>query len=241
MQEKYCKFIGVGSEGIETLLEFKEKIEKNCSLEEITLNQDIDKESVRNILDGVEILLIAFNSEDKRESDIVKAISFMATEKRILCIGFDLSLKENKEDMGLNHVIKLNKYNFATVGDMINMMIEAVDEATFLAIDFYDLKEIFENGKAVKYSLERFKKDASIDEVAKTLVEETYTTVGDAVNKKAVVLFEMPKGLVEEELLYINDITMKISEILGDTYDIIYSVNSVDSNKDTYKVCLLSK
>ena len=43
MEEKYSKFIGVGSEGVETLNSFKNKLEKNFSFEEINLNQDVVK------------------------------------------------------------------------------------------------------------------------------------------------------------------------------------------------------
>ena len=50
MEEKYSKFIGVGSEGIETLNSFKNKLEKNFSFEEINLNQDVDKEYVNDKL-----------------------------------------------------------------------------------------------------------------------------------------------------------------------------------------------
>ena len=100
MEEKYSKFIGIGQEGIETLNAFKNKLEKNFSFEEINLKQDVDKDYVRALLDGIEVLVLTYNSEDKKVRDIVKAISFMAVERRVLCIGLDSSLKENKDEMG---------------------------------------------------------------------------------------------------------------------------------------------
>ena len=42
MQEKYAKLIGIGEEGIETLNNFKGKLEENFSFENINLN-GIDK------------------------------------------------------------------------------------------------------------------------------------------------------------------------------------------------------
>ena len=93
MEEKYSKFIGIGQEGIETLNAFKNKLEKNFSFEEINLKQDVDKDYVRALLDGIEVLVLTYNSEDKKVRDIVKAISFMAVERRVLCIGLDSSLK----------------------------------------------------------------------------------------------------------------------------------------------------
>ena len=99
MEEKYSKFIGIGQEGIETLNAFKNKLEKNFSFEEINLKQDVDKDYVRALLDGIEVLVLTYNSEDKKVRDIVKAISFMAVERRVLCIGLDSSLKENKDEI----------------------------------------------------------------------------------------------------------------------------------------------
>ncbi|MEG0051422.1 MAG: cell division protein [Terrisporobacter sp.] len=241
MEEKYTKFIGVGADGIETLNSFKNKLEKNCSFEEINLQQDVDKEYVRTLLDGIEILFISYNSEDKRVNDIVKAVSFMASERRVLCIGIDSSLKENKEEMGLDKDIKINKYNFEKIQDLINIVVESVDENLFLAIDFTDLKEIFAKESAITYSIEVFEKNASAEEIAKALTEETYTTTGDQVKKKAIVFYEMPQNLIENELMFINNINMKINEIIGNTYDILFSFNSINANNEKYKICLITK
>ncbi|MCC3868397.1 cell division protein [Terrisporobacter mayombei] len=241
MEEKYSKFIGVGNEGIKTLNSFKNKLEKNFSLEEINLNQDVDKEYVRALLDGIEILFISYNSEEAKVKDIVKAISFMANERRVICIGLDNSLKENKDGMGLDKEIKINKYNSEKVQDLMNIVVEAVDENLFLAIDYTDLKEVFSKDSAISYSIEEFEKEATIDEIAKLLTEETYTTVGEEVKKKALVFYEMPQNLIENNLMFINDVNMKINEILGNTYDIMFSYNATNHNNDKVKICLISK
>ena len=143
MEEKYSKFIGIGQEGIETLNAFKNKLEKNFSFEEINLKQDVDKDYVRALLDGIEVLVLTYNSEDKKVRDIVKAISFMAVERRVLCIGLDSSLKENKDEMGVDQEIKINKYNFEKIQDLLNIVVESIDENVFLAIDLTDLRDIF--------------------------------------------------------------------------------------------------
>ena len=173
MEEKYSKFIGIGSEGIETLNSFKNKLEKNFSFEEINLNQDVDKEYVRALLDGIEVLILSYNSEDKKVRDIVKAISFMAVERRVLCIGLDSSLKENKDDMGLDQEIKINKYNFDKIQDLINIVVESINEDVFLAIDLTDLRDIFNKESAISYSYEEFNHDDEIDHIVKTKTEET--------------------------------------------------------------------
>ena len=241
MEEKYSKFIGVGSEGIKTLKSFKNKLEKNFNFEEINLNQDVDKEYVRSLLDGIEILFISYSSEEAKVKDIVKAISFMENERRVICIGLDCSLKENKDDMGLDKEIKINKYNSEKVQDLINIVVESVDENLFLAIDYSDLKEIFAKDSAISYSIEEFEKEVSIDEIAKTLTEETYTTVGEEVKKKALVFYEMSRNLIENELIFINEVNMKINEILGDTYDMMFSYNATDDDNEKIKICLISK
>lgn len=241
MEEKYSKFIGVGSEGIETLNSFKDKLEKNFNFEEINLNQDVDKEYVRALLDGIEILFISYNSEEAKVKDIVKAISFMANERRVISIGLDSALKENKDDMGLDKEIKINKYNNEKVQDLMNIVVESVDENLFLAIDYTDLKEIFAKDSAITYSIEEFEKESTIEDIAKALTEETYTTVGEEVKKKAIIFYEIPQNLIENELIFINQVNMKINEILGDSYDIMFSYNATDSNNEKIKICLISK
>lgn len=241
MEEKYSKFIGVGSEGIETLNSFKDKLEKNFNFEEINLNQDVDKEYVRALLDGIEILFISYNSEEAKVKDIVKAISFMANERRVISIGLDSSLKENKDDMGLDKEIKINKYNNEKVQNLMNIVVESVDENLFLAIDYTDLKEIFAKDSAITYSIEEFEKESTIEDIAKALTEETYTTVGEEVKKKAIIFYEIPQNLIENELIFINQVNMKINEILGDSYDIMFSYNATDSNNEKIKICLISK
>ncbi len=241
MDKIYSKFIGIGKEGIDTLNSYKSKLEKNFTFEEININQDVDKEYVRALLDGIEVLFISYNSEDKKVKDIVKAISFMATERRVLSIGLDLSLKENKDDMGVDKEIKINKYNFEKIQDLINMVVEAMDEDILLSIDLTDLRDIFAKDSSISYSLESFEKDAEMDYVVKTITEEVYSTDGEPVKKKALVLYEIPQNLKENELLFINEINMKISDVLGQTYDLLFSFNSINSNDNKFKVCLLTK
>ena len=176
MEEKYSKFIGIGQEGIETLNAFKNKLEKNFSFEEINLKQDVDKDYVRALLDGIEVLVLTYNSEDKKVRDIVKAISFMAVERRVLCIGLDSSLKENKDEMGVDQEIKINKYNFEKIQDLLNIVVESIDENVFLAIDLTDLRDIFNKESAISYSYEEFAHDTDIDSIVKALVEELSET-----------------------------------------------------------------
>lgn len=241
MEEKYSKFIGVGSEGIKILKMFKDKLKRNFNFEEINLNKDMDKEYVRSLLDGIEILFISYNSEETKVKDIVKAISFMSNERRVICIGLNSALKENKDDMGLDKEIKINKYNSEKIQELMNMVVESVDENLFLAMDYSDLKEIFAKDSAISYSVEEFEKESTIEEISKILTEETYTTVGEQVKKKALLFYEMTENLIEEELIFINEVNIKINKILGDTYDMMFSYNRTNKNNEKIKICLISK
>ena len=109
MEEKYTKVIAVGEEAINYLEDIKHNLQKNASFENIKVTKDVDKEFVRGLLDGIEVLYMLYDSSDKDVVNILKAISFMAQERRVLCIGLDICLKENKEDIGVDKDFKLNK------------------------------------------------------------------------------------------------------------------------------------
>ena len=111
MKEKYTKVIAIGDDSINYLENVKVHVEKNASFENIKITKDVDKEFVRSLLDGIEVLYMIYDSSDKDVVNIVKAVSFMAQERRVLCIGLDICLKENKEDLGVDKEFKLNKYN----------------------------------------------------------------------------------------------------------------------------------
>ena len=121
MEEKYTKVISVGDEAINYLENIKQDLENNTSFENIKVSKDVDKEFVRGLLDGIEVLYMLYDSSDKDIANITKAISFMAKERKVLCIGLDICLKENKEDLGVDKEFKLNKYNLNTTIDMINI------------------------------------------------------------------------------------------------------------------------
>ena len=109
MEEKYTKVIAVGEEAINYLEDIKHNLQKNASFENIKVTKDVDKEFVRGLLDGIEVLYMLYDSSDKDVVNILKAISFMAQERRVLCIGLDICLKENKDDIGVDKEFKLNK------------------------------------------------------------------------------------------------------------------------------------
>ena len=123
MEEKYTKVIAVGEEAINYLEDIKHNLQKNASFENIKVTKDVDKEFVRGLLDGIEVLYMLYDSSDKDVVNILKAISFMAQERRVLCIGLDICLKENKEDMKLAGEKLVQQANEAGGKDNISVIL----------------------------------------------------------------------------------------------------------------------
>ncbi len=88
---KSSKLIGIGEEGIKNLESISHKLNDNIYLEKINIKQDVDKEYVRALLDGIDVLFLTYSSEDKEALNIVKAIGIMANERRVLSIGLNSS------------------------------------------------------------------------------------------------------------------------------------------------------
>ena len=55
------------------------------------------------------------------------------------------------------------------------------------------------------------------------------------------MFYEFENNLIENELMFINDLNMKVSEILGDTYDILFSFNSVENSDKKLKISLITR
>ncbi len=91
MEGKISKAIGISEKGIELVDKISKMDISHTFIEKIDKNKDVDKDFVRKLLDEIEILYLVFDSTDKRAVEIVKAIGFMAAERKTLCIGFDFS------------------------------------------------------------------------------------------------------------------------------------------------------
>ena len=101
---KYAKIIGVSEDGIKNL-EYIVNYKNNKEIldtEKISINQDIDKDYAAKILDEIEIVFITYNSKEQRTCDIVKAINYMAKERRIVSIGIDVNQDEKKVEFDFN-------------------------------------------------------------------------------------------------------------------------------------------
>lgn len=242
MKEKYTKVIAVGDGAIDYLEDIKGHLQKNANFENIKVTKDVDKEFVRCLLDGMEILYILYDSSDKDICNIVKAISFMANERKVLCIGLDIHLKENKEDLGVDKEFKLNKYNLEKTMQMINLMIEAMDEDTLMYVDISDLKELFQGEGAVSYSVEEFDLNMNPNEAAKALEEDFYKSEGELTLKKGLLLAETSQTAGDNTLIYLNEIRSHLLDIVNDddtNMDMIFSYNEKSEGNDTMKIAYL--
>ena len=236
MEEKYSKFIGVGSEGIETLNSFKNKLEKNFSFEEINLNQDVDKEYVRALLDGVDILLLTYNSEDKQAFQIVNAIGYMADERRVLSVGLDLSEKENKNEIKINREIKINNDNTDSLLNIIDMIIDSISDECTISIDLTDIKEGLASDMGIKYSYGEFDKNNSVEEIANKLEENSIKTSDELTGKKLMILVEMSSVY---DIAYLNEVLNAIQDKSDDSYEAIFSLYLKEDLGEKIKVSLI--
>ena len=234
---KNAKIIGIGNEGIKNLDSIYNVVKNNVDIEKININQDVDKEYVRQLLDGVDILLLTYSTLDKRAVDIVKAISFMAGERRVLSIGFNSSQKEHKEELGLNREFIINDDNCSEIMNLMNMMIESVSYDCMVSLDLTDLKELFATEQGLKYSYKSFDKSFTSDKISEELLNNLKEIKSDFTEKKGIMFVEMVKG--EESLDLLNEVLTKVQENSTSTYEIIFSLYLKEDTNNQIKIGLI--
>lgn len=236
-----AKMIGIGEDGIKILDSISDKIVHNMDLEKITVNQDVDKDYVRELLDGVDVLFLTYNSEDKKSLQIVNAIGYMADERRVLSVGLDSAKKENKDDVNLNREFKINDENTDTLLNIMNMLLDSISGFCMINIDLSDLKETLCAEKGIKYSCGEFAKSVNNDEIVNALLENTIESGEEFVGKKQVILVEMDSNYCEEEkmLIILNDLLMKIQDSNKESYETIFSLYIREKSKEKIKIGLV--
>lgn len=236
-----AKMIGIGEDGIKILDSISDKIVHNMDLEKITVNQDVDKDYVRELLDGVDVLFLTYNSEDKKSLQIVNAIGYMADERRVLSVGLDSGKKENKDDVNLNREFKINDENTNTLLNVTNMLLDSISDSCMINIDLSDLKETLCAEKGIKYSCGEFDKSINNDEIVNALLENTIESGEEFVGKKQVILVEMDSNYCEEEkmLIILNDLLMKIQDSNKESYETIFSLYIREKSQQKIKIGLV--
>ncbi|MBS5787365.1 MAG: cell division protein [Clostridioides difficile] len=232
--EKNSKIIAIGDEGINNLNYIKDDILCNMGIEKLTINQDVDKEYIRSIFDGVDVLFLIYSSKDKRTSEIVKAISYMSLERRVLSIGLNSSDDDEKEDLGLNREFYLNVEDMKDFTNIMNLLVKSISEETLLYLDTTDLKEVIANEKGIGYSYIEFNKNENYSDVANKVISDMRFVGSEFLKKKGILLIEGKINLDD-----VKKLTDHISEIKDDNYDIIFSLNLEEHDENILKICLI--
>ena len=221
---KNTKLIGIGNEGIKKLEEVESKIVEKIDTEKININKDVDKDYVRALLDGVDILLLTYNSEDKQALQIVNAIGYMADERRVLSVGLDLSEKENKNEIKINREIKINNDNTDSLLNIIDMIIDSISDECTISIDLTDIKD------------GEFDKNNSVEEIANKLEESAIKTSDELTGKKLMILVEMSSVY---DIAYLNEVLNAIQDKSDDSYEAIFSLYLKEDLGEKIKVSLI--
>lgn len=221
---KNSKIIGIGDDGIKTLDSIIDKIKDTMDIEKISINQDIDKDYVRGLLDGVDILTLTYSSKDLRSKEIVKAIGYMASERRVLSIGLDSSPDEIKDDLGLNRELKISE-NIELIS-LVKMMVDSVSDLCMINIDLTDLKELLSTDKSIKYTYGEFDKSSSYDDITKLLFENMKDTGKEFIDKKSIIFVDMDENYIGEDatLIELNELLNKIEKNSKSKAESIFSL-----------------
>ena len=233
---KGTKLIGIGNDGIQKLEEVESKVVEKIDIEKISINKDVDKDYVRALLDGVDILLLTYNSEDKQVLQIVNAIGYMAEERRVLSVGLDLNEKENKTEIKINREIKINNDNTDTLLNIIDMIIDSIADECMISVDLTDIKEGLASEMGIKYSYGEFDKNNSVEEIANKLMESAEQTSDELTGKKLMILVEMSSMY---DIAYLNEVLNAIQDKSEDSYEAIFSLYTKEELKDKIKISLI--
>ena len=233
---KGTKLIGIGNDGIQKLEEIESKVVAKMDIEKISINKDVDKDYVRALLDGVDILLLTYNSEDKQALQIVNAIGYMAEERRVLSVGLDLNEKENKTEIKINREIKINNNNTDTLLNIVDMIIDSIADECMISVDLTDIKEGLASEMGIKYSYGEFDKNNSVEEIANKLMESAEQTSDELTGKKLMILVEMSSMY---DIAYLNEVLNAIQDKSEDSYEAIFSLYTKEELKDKIKISLI--
>lgn len=240
---KYAKIIGVSEDGIKNLeyiVNYKDN-EKILATEKISINQDIDKDYAAKILDEIEIVFITYNSKEQRTCDIVKAINYMAKERRIVSIGIDVNEDEKKVEFDFNAEFIMNKSNSTLICELIEMMIESVSEECTINIDLTDLKEILSKEKGLAHGFIESDNSVSKEELVNMLFETIVKTNDELTKKKGIVFISLGNDYckIEEALFILNEMLENIQSKIDEKCDLIFTLSLNEKLNDKIRIGIL--
>lgn len=236
MEEKISKVIGISERGIELV----EKIDcselSHTKIEKIDKDKDVDKDFVRNLLDEIEILYLIFDSTDKRAIEIVKAIGFMAAERKTLCIGFDFSTEKAVEIEEIDRYIQTEEKNIEEITDLMDMMAESITEEPILNLDITDLRDIMITDKDIKYICTKLDYGTESKAAVEKIMEDIESTGDEFISRKCIIILEGDERVTFD---YISELMLEFEErCSGDKSSVIFA-NLVKEEAKQVKVCVL--
>ncbi|MCE9674968.1 hypothetical protein LPC27_04270 [Paraclostridium bifermentans] len=240
---KYAKIIGVSEDGIKNL-EYIVNYKNNKEIldtEKISINQDIDKDYAAKILDEIEIVFITYNSKEQRTCDIVKAINYMAKERRIVSIGIDVNQDEKKVEFDFNAEFVMRDNNSTLICELIDMMVESVSEECTINIDLTDLKEILSKEKGLAHGFIESDNSTSKEELVDMLFDTIIKTNDELTKKKGIVFISLGNEYckIEEVLSILNEVLENIQGKIDGKCDLIFTLALNENLNDKIRMGIL--
>ncbi len=160
----------------------------------------------------------------------------MADERRVLCIGLDLSDKENKNEIKINREIKINDENTTTILNIVEMIIDSISDECTISIDLTDIKEGLASDMGIIYSYGEFDKNDTVDNIGQKLKESEVKTSDELTGKKLMILVEMSSIY---DIEYLNELLNAIQDKCEDSYEAIFSLYLKEDLGEKIKVSLI--
>ena len=228
--DKKVKIIGIDKEGILKLDLISNKINKNISLDKIFPNQDVEKDYVRELLDGVEVLFLVYDSSNKRSIQIASAVDYMAKERKVVSVGINIS--DNFDENEKTSLTIEFGYNDKFL-NIVNMLSKYDTEEAIISIDITDIREIFSQNNEILYDYFEVNDSVSILDIVEKINSVTNLNNLNISNKKQVIFFE-----TNNINLTLENIYSVVSSLDSEECESIFMVSN-SSNNNTTKIGII--
>ena len=228
--DKKVKIIGIDKEGVLKLDLISNKINKNISLDKIFPNQDVEKDYVRELLDGVEVLFLVYDSSNKRSIQIASAVDYMAKERKVVSVGINIS--DNFDENEKTSLTIEFGYNDKFL-NIVNMLSKYDTEEAIISIDITDIREIFSQNNEILYDYFEVNDSVSILDIVEKINSVTNLNNLNILNKKQVIFFE-----TNNINLTLENIYSVVSSLDSEECESIFMVSN-SSNNNTTKIGII--
>lgn len=227
---KKVKIIGIDKEGVLKLDLISNKINKNISLDKIFTNQDVEKDYVRELLDGVEVLFLVYDSSNKRSIQIASAVDYMAKERKVVSVGINIS--DNFDENEKTSLTIEFGYNDKFL-NIINMLSKYDTKEAIISIDITDIREIFSQNNEILYDYFEVNDSDSILDIVEKINSVTNLNNLNILNKKQVIFFE-----TNNINLTLENIYSVVSSLDSEECESIFMLSN-SSNNNTTKIGII--